>query len=81
MNNLIYTFTDIFVLSLPLLHIVLVTLEIEFFGAKSAAMIAWMTMVVVAATLKGGWVTSLLTEIPGWVSLNPLLGRAALHLL
>lgn len=72
-DDLVYAFTDISVLSLPLLYVVLVTSGTEFFGAKSAAMIAWMTMVVVAATLRGGWVTPLLTEIPGWLSLTPSL--------
>ena len=47
-DDIVYAFTEISVTSLPILYIVLTTAGIEFFGAKSAAMIAWMTMVVVA---------------------------------
>lgn len=72
-DDIVYAFTEISVTSLPILYIVLTTAGIEFFGAKSAAMIAWMTMVVVAGTIRGGWVTPLATDVPGWVSITPAL--------
>lgn len=72
-DDIVYAFTEISVTSLPILYIVLTTAGIEFFGAKNAAMIAWMTMVVVAGTIRGGWVTPLATDVPGWVSMTPSL--------
>lgn len=59
--------------SLPILYLVLVTSGTKFFGTKSAAMIAWTMMVLVAGTIRGGWITPLGTSVPGWVSISPSL--------
>ena len=72
-DDITYAFAEISVTSLPILYIVLVTAGTEFFGAKSAATIGWLTMVVVAGTIRGGWVTPLATDVPGWVSITPSL--------
>lgn len=72
-DDIVYAFADISVPSIPILYIVLTTAGIEFFGVKNAAMIVWMTMVVGAGTIRGGWVTPLATDVRGWVSITPSL--------
>ena len=72
-DDTVYTFADISVASLPILWIIMVTSPVKYGGVKSAAFIGWMTMVLSAALIRGGWITPFFTKIPGWVSLSPLL--------
>ncbi len=51
----------------------MVTSPVEYGGVKSAAFLGWMTMVLGAALIRGGWVSPLFTDIPGWVSITPIL--------
>ena len=72
-DDTVYAFADISVPCIPLLYVIMVTTTVEFGGIKSAAMIGWLTMVLGTALIRGGWIQPLFTDIPGWVSLSPLL--------
>ena len=69
-DDVVYAFADISIPCLPVLYLVLVTSGVEFFGTKSAAMVAWTAMMLGAGTLRGGWVSPLGTSVRGWVSLT-----------
>ena len=70
LDDIAYVFADVSVFAIPVLYWVLVGTGIEWYGAKSSAMVAWLTMVVGGALIRGGWVTPLVTDVPGWVSLT-----------
>ena len=70
LDDIAYVFADVSVFAIPVLYWVLVGTGIEWYGAKSSAMVAWLTMVVGGALVRGGWVTPLATDVPGWVSLT-----------
>ncbi|WP_049971463.1 hypothetical protein [Haladaptatus cibarius] len=72
-DDAVYTFADVSLVTMPLLAFVAITANVTHFGVKNSAMIAWVTMVVGAAAIRGGWVTPLGTDVPGWVSLSPSL--------
>ncbi|WP_101297413.1 hypothetical protein [Halegenticoccus soli] len=72
-DDVVFVFAEISVLSLPVLYAVMVTEPQSYFGAKTSALVAWMTMVAVGALIRGGWVTPLGSDVPGWVSLTPSL--------
>ena len=73
LDDVTYAFADVSVLSIPVLYYLLVTGSTEYFGVKAAALVAWLTMVVVAALIRGGWVTPLATDVPGWVAMTAWL--------
>jgi hypothetical protein len=73
LDDVTYAFADVSVLSIPVLYYLLVTEGTEYFGVKAAALVAWLTMVVGAALIRGGWVTPLATDVPGWVAMTPWL--------
>lgn len=80
LHDVSYAFADISVPSLPMLYVTLVTADMSYFGQKSAALILWIAMVLTVATIRGGWVTPLLTDIPGWASITvPLVGLRLLY--
>ncbi|RBI64007.1 hypothetical protein DMJ13_05755 [halophilic archaeon] len=72
-DDTVYAFADVSVPSLPVLWTVMVTSPVEYGGVNGAAFVGWMTMVLGAALIRGGWIGPLFTEIPGWVSLTPTL--------
>ncbi|GAA0245923.1 hypothetical protein ACFFQF_05065 [Haladaptatus pallidirubidus] len=72
-DDVVYTFADVSLVSMPLLVFVAISANTTHFGVKNSAMIAWVTMVVGAAMIRGGWVMPLGTDVPGWVSLSPSL--------
>ena len=73
LDDVAYAFAEISFLGLPALYAVVVGAELAYFGAKAGLFAAWMAMVLVAALIRGGWLTPLATDIPGWVSLKPSL--------
>ncbi|MFC7080049.1 hypothetical protein [Halorussus caseinilyticus] len=73
LDDVTYAFADISVLSLPVLSVLLMAETSEWFGLKAFALVAWATMVVCAALIRGGWVTPPATDAPGWVAMTPLL--------
>lgn len=72
-DDLVYAFADVSLAGLPVLWHVATTATNRYAGVKTAALVAWTTMVVGAAAIRGGWVTPLGTSVPGWVSVTPLL--------
>ncbi|GAB3020846.1 hypothetical protein [Natronobiforma cellulositropha] len=79
LHDVSYTFADISILSLPALLVVMLTGGESIFGVVSATMVAWGTMTVVAAAIRGGWLSPFATDVPGWVSMTAAL--AGLRLL
>lgn len=73
LDDVVYVFADISVLSLPTLAVVMHTTPRHWFGVKGAALVAWLTMVATGALIRGGWVTPLATDALGWVTLTPWL--------
>lgn len=73
LDDVVYCFADVSISALPALYVVMTTAEVRLFGAKGSVMVAWMTMVVVAALVRGGWVTPLTSAVPGWVSVTASL--------
>ncbi|WP_135852519.1 hypothetical protein [Halorussus salinus] len=73
LDDVTYVFADVSVFGLPLLAVVLVSGGNEWVGLKTAALVAWLTTVGVGAVIRGGWVTPLATDAPGWVAVTPWL--------
>ncbi|WP_135825992.1 hypothetical protein [Halorussus ruber] len=73
LDDVTYAFADISVLSIPVLFHLMTSATNAWFGLKFGALVAWLTMVVGAALLRGGWVTPLATDEPGWVAMTPSL--------
>lgn len=73
LDDVVYAFADVSVPLVPFLWFVMVSIPNLFFGVKASALVAWTTMVVEVALIRGGWLSPLGTETPGWVSLTPSL--------
>ena len=73
LDDAAYAFAEISALGLPALYAVMMGAELAYFGAKAGLLAAWMAMVLAATLIRGGWVTPLATDVPGWVSLKPSL--------
>lgn len=70
LHDVTYTFADVSMFGLPALFVVLLSASDAGFGAVSTTMVAWVTVAVVAAAIRGGWITPLATDTPGWVSMT-----------
>ncbi|MFW6317046.1 MAG: hypothetical protein ACOC06_01075 [Halorubrum sp.] len=66
-------FAEISVFSLPVLLSVMEYPASGWFDAKATGLVAWLTAVVVATLVRGGFVRPLATPTPGWVTLSPSL--------
>lgn len=75
LDDVVYAFADVSVVSIPALYLVMVG-EGGFGGVTAGVLAAWMVAVLVAASIRGGWITPLGTDVPGWVSLTPVLVAA-----
>ena len=73
LDDVAYAFAEISLLGLPVLYAVMMGAELAYFGSKTGLFAAWTAMVVAAALIRGGWLTPLGTDVPGWVSLKPSL--------
>ena len=73
LDDAAYAFAEISFLGLPALYAVMMRAELAYFGAKAGLFAAWIAMVLVATLIRGGWLTPLATDVPGWVSLKPSL--------
>lgn len=73
LDDVAYAFADVSVPSLPVLYGLLAGAGADWFGLKAFALVAWLTMVVGAALIRGGWVAPLATDAPGWVAVTPWL--------
>lgn len=72
-DDLVFVFAELSVLSLPALYHVLTTTGVSYGGIKGSTMVAWMTMVLGGALLRGGWIKPVGSDVRGWVSLTPEL--------
>ncbi|RAW45493.1 hypothetical protein DQW50_09135 [Halorubrum sp. 48-1-W] len=66
-------FTEVSVLSLPVLFVVMGYPSSGWFDSKATALVAWTVAVVVSTLLRTGHVRPLATPTRGWVSLSPWL--------
>ncbi|MCU4717343.1 hypothetical protein [Halapricum hydrolyticum] len=73
LHDVVYTYADVTVFSLPMLLYVWVTQPFVDRALTAPALVTWITMVGVATLIRGGWIRPLGTETLGWVS-----GRYAL---
>lgn len=73
LHDLTYTFADVSVFGLPAIYLVFLAAGTGAFGGRAVMLVAWVTMTITAAAIRGGWITPLGTETPGWVSFSPLL--------
>ena len=81
LDDVAYVFADISAFGLPFLYALLVGATDAWFpgaanewiGLKTPALVGWLTMVVAAALIRGGWVAPLATDALGWVALTPWL--------
>jgi len=66
-------FSEISILSLPVLLLVMEYPATGWFDAKATGLVAWLTAVVVGTLVRGGFVHPIATPTPGWVTLSPSL--------
>lgn len=66
-------FAEVSVLSLPALLSIMAYPGSGWYDAKATGLVAWLTMTLVGALLRGGWVAPLATATRGWVTLAPSL--------
>lgn len=64
---------DVFLASLPVLLLVLFAGGTGGFGPRTAALVGVLSTTLVGTAIRGGWITPLATETPGWVALSPPL--------
>jgi hypothetical protein len=76
LDDVVYAFADISIASVPVLYLVAVGGTPGVPGVRAGVLAAWMTAVLVAALIRGGWITPLGSDVPGWVSLTPVLVAA-----
>ncbi|WP_158056942.1 hypothetical protein [Halorussus halophilus] len=73
LDDIAYVFADVSLLALPTLWWALTSADLDWFGVKATTFVAWLTMVLGGALIRGGWVAPLWTEVRGWVSMTPWL--------
>ena len=73
LHDVTYVFGEVAILGLPALMAVAVGDSPGFYGAVAAVFAAWLTITVVGALIRGGWVRPLATETLGWVTFSPAL--------
>ncbi|MFU8868564.1 hypothetical protein [Natronococcus sp.] len=66
-------FGEVSILGLPILLVVSVSDSTASYGVTTAAIVAWLTMVLVGALVRGGWVRPPGTETLGWLTFSPAL--------
>lgn len=70
LHDLTYTFADVSVFGLPAIYLVFLAAGTGNFGGRAVMLVAWVTMTITAAAIRGGWITPFGTETPGWVSFS-----------
>lgn len=73
LHDITRVFSEISILSLPVLLAVMEHPPTGWFDAKATGLIAWLTAVLVGTLVRGGFVRPLLTPALGWVTLSPSL--------
>ncbi|WP_049891617.1 hypothetical protein [Natronococcus amylolyticus] len=73
LHDLTSIFGEVSILGLPVLLLVGMTSSTASYGVTAAAIVAWLTMVLVGTLVRGGWVRPLGTETLGWLTFSPAL--------
>lgn len=63
-------FADISIFGLPALLLALFFPDASPYGVGATALVLWVTMTVVAAAIRGGWIVPLGTDVRGWLSIS-----------
>lgn len=66
-------YAEVSVFSLPVLLFIMSYPATSPVDAKATGFVGWMTMTLVGALIRGGWVRPLATDSLGWVRLSPWL--------
>lgn len=73
LHDATYVFADISIFSLPALLYVMLADSSSAGVLTAATLTAWLGMVFVATTIRGGWLKPLATDTLGWLSFRPVL--------
>ncbi|WP_293031829.1 hypothetical protein [Natronococcus sp.] len=73
LHDLTSIFGEVSIIGLPVLLLVGMTDSTASYGVTAAAIVAWLTMVLVGTLVRGGWVRPLGTETLGWLTFSPAL--------
>ncbi|GEM_PF-612770 len=73
LHDVTFVFSDLSVLGLPAILVAFAYADPSPYGVSAATLVGWLTMTAVGAAIRGGWISPLATDIPGWVSLAPTL--------
>lgn len=71
LDDLVFMFADVSLFGVVFLAGAVRSGDLRPFGLQSTALLAWLTMAVSAAVLRGGWVRPPFTPVRGWVSWQP----------
>jgi hypothetical protein len=72
-DDVVFVFADISFTSLPFFLYLLSSPNAVASGSKPATLVVWLSMVLVGAAVRGGWITPPGTSVKGWISLSPWL--------
>ena len=73
LDDVVRVYAEVSVFALPVLLSIMEYPAGGWFDAKATGLLAWSTMTLVGALIRGGWLQPLWTETPGWVTLRPWL--------
>ena len=73
LDDVVRVYAEVSVFALPVLLYIMDYPAGGWFDAKATGLLAWSTMTLVGALIRGGWLQPLWTETPGWVKLTPWL--------
>lgn len=71
LDDVAYAFADVSAFAVPALAAVASSIDGRRFGLEATALVAWLTMALGAALLRGGWIRPLGTPVRGWVDWSP----------
>jgi hypothetical protein len=71
LDDVVFTFADVSVFGILALGAVAASLDTRGVGLQATALFAWVTMSLLAALLRGGWIRPLGTRVRGWVAWTP----------
>jgi hypothetical protein len=73
LHDLTSIFGEVSIVGLPVLMIVAIAAPPTSYGVTTAMTVAWLTMTVVGALVRGGTIRPLGTDTLGWLTLSPAL--------
>ncbi len=73
LDDVVRVYAEVSVFALPVLLYIMEYPAGDWFDAKATGLVAWSTMTLVGALIRGGWLQPIWTEKSGWVTLRPWL--------